>query len=283
MKTFADSASPFASNPLSAPGEVPRRNPALEASPEGPAGPGGANLAAARRRLVWRLRLQHQAWLFAAQARLRGHGRLLVRRDSAILIDGYPRSGNTFAVAAFGLSQPMAGHVGRHLHAAGQFRRAARWGIPALLVLRDPVDAAASWIVRDPGLTPAAALAEYVRLHQELLPLRDHFVVAPFGELTSDFPAVLGRVNARFGTDFVLPTHDEAFERRVTDAVDAMERADWTGGDIRPTHVARPDARRAPALAQARAALAVPELARLREQAAGLRTILLDEGADPVA
>ncbi|HYT30505.1 MAG TPA: hypothetical protein VEN82_06985, partial [Actinomycetota bacterium] len=46
-------------------------------------------------------------------ARLRGHG-VLVRPETDVLIEGYPRSANSFSVAAFGLAQPREVEIAHH-------------------------------------------------------------------------------------------------------------------------------------------------------------------------
>ncbi len=66
-----------------------------------------------------------------------GGGRRFVRRDSDVVIDGFERSANTFAYFAFMAANPTAHRVGHHTHSPAQFYWAARWGVPALLLLRE--------------------------------------------------------------------------------------------------------------------------------------------------
>ena len=61
---------------------------------------------------------------------------LLVDRRTQIVIEGFPRSGNTFAVVAFQQAQRESVRVARHLHMREQVIRAAKWGIPTLLLAR---------------------------------------------------------------------------------------------------------------------------------------------------
>ena len=56
---------------------------------------------------------------------------LMVRRGTEICIEGFPRSGNTFAVYAFELWNPGS-QVAHHLHAPGQFVRALRLSVPCV-------------------------------------------------------------------------------------------------------------------------------------------------------
>src|SRR5919112_6338070 len=69
---------------------------------------------------------------------------LLVDRKTQIVIEGFPRSGNTFAVVAFQQAQRESVRVAHHLHMPAQVIRAAKWGIPTLLLARKPTDAALS-------------------------------------------------------------------------------------------------------------------------------------------
>ena len=76
----------------------------------------------------------------------------LARRDSALVIEGFPRSGNTFSVAAFQIANGPQPHLGRHLHGAPHLLRAKRLGIPAVALVRAPEDAVPSYLVRRAGL-----------------------------------------------------------------------------------------------------------------------------------
>ena len=53
----------------------------------------------------------------------------LARPDTAIVIEGFLRSGNTFSVAAFQIANGQHLHVGRHLHGAPHVLRAIRLGL----------------------------------------------------------------------------------------------------------------------------------------------------------
>src|SRR5215210_2906944 len=54
---------------------------------------------------------------------------LLVARRTQIVIEGFPRSGNTFAVVAFEQAQRESVRVAHHLHMPAQVIRAAQWSI----------------------------------------------------------------------------------------------------------------------------------------------------------
>lgn len=166
-----------------------------------------------------------------------------VRPESAVIIEGFPRSANTFAVVALKMSQPHSIHVGRHLHSLGHVRRGLELGKPALIVIRHPRDAVLSLAIAHPDLKLASLLTEYVDFYEGIEELGDAVVLGEFNEVTSDFGAVTRRLNGRFGTRFqeFEPTPENL--QRCYELIDDEDRRN-TGGVSRPTRVARPTAER---------------------------------------
>lgn len=141
-----------------------------------------------------------------------------VRRTTDIVIEGYPRSANTFAVVAFRLAQDREIEIAHHLHAAAQIKRAARLGVPAIVLIREPSEAILSVLVRDPYVSVRLALRGYVRFYSSVLPYLEKTVVAPFTTVTSDLASIIRMVNARYGTAFkeFVPTEEALHSVRQT-------------------------------------------------------------------
>ena len=151
-----------------------------------------------------RIVARNTPWIFRAMAPLQSDpDRRAVTRRSDIVIEGAPRSANTFAVEAFRHAQPRPVRMAHHFHAAGQLLLAERWGVPAIVLIRCPEDTVASQLVYAPMATPEACLREYTSFYSCLLSRRHAFVIARFDEVTADFGGVIERVNAKFGTAFV--------------------------------------------------------------------------------
>ena len=107
---------------------------------------------AAWRKLKYRVRqyLGLYPFLFLPAARLLGNRRrreFLVSPSTDLVIEGFPRSGNTFAVAAFVLSQPRPVRIAHHHHVPAQVIYAVKRGIPVLVVVRKPDDAVLSLVM----------------------------------------------------------------------------------------------------------------------------------------
>jgi hypothetical protein len=189
----------------------------------------------------------------------------LARRDTAIVIEGFLRSGNTFSVAAFRVANGDQLHVGRHLHGAPHVLRAVRMGLPTVVLVRSPRDAVLSYLIRRDSLTPHDAVLEYLDFYRTAWPARNGFVVGLFDEVTKDFGGVLAQVNARFGTSFHRYEPTPENEARAFALVEEMNREE-SGGEVVETHVGRPSAERARRKEELSALLERPgTAARLRE------------------
>lgn len=189
----------------------------------------------------------------------------LARPDTAIVIEGYPRSGNTYGVAAWEYANGRAAHVGRHLHGAPHVQRAVRLHVPTIVLARRPREAVLSVLVRWDALTPHDAVLSYLDFYRTIWPVRDGFVVGLFDRVVSDFGGVLVEVNQHFGTSFVPYDHTPENEAAVVRRVEELNRLE-SGGEVVETHVGRPSAERARRKDELRALLERrPTLTKLRE------------------
>jgi len=145
--------------------------------------------------------------------------------DTALVIEGMPRSGNTFARHAFDLAQPSPVVVSSHVHTPSAVVAAVRRNIPTLVLIRQPLDTVLSLIVAAPHVGFRAAIDEWIHHYEVLWPLRDQFVVATFDQVTDDFGAVTARVNERFGTAFACFAHDGASTQAVFASIEAEHLA----------------------------------------------------------
>jgi hypothetical protein len=179
----------------------------------------------------------------AAMALRAGKRATLARRDTALVIEGFLRSGNTFSVAAFVVANGDDLHLGRHLHGAPHVLRAARLGVPAVVLVREPADAVASYLVRRPTLTPNDALLEYVDFYRTCWRVRDDFVVGAFEDVISDFGSVVRAVNQRFGTSFRPFDPTPANQAAAFALVEEMNRRECRG-EVVESHVGRPSEER---------------------------------------
>ena len=188
-----------------------------------------------------------------------------VFRDTDAVIEGFPRSANTFAATAFELAQTRRVRVARHLHVPSQIIAGARLGIPTIVLVRDPEEAVLSLSLWTPHLTLEEGLRDYIRFYRRILPYRDRFVVATFQEVSNDFGEVIRRLNERFGSSFQEFQHTEANVASCFKIIEEHDRR--TTGRVAERTVARPSQQRERMKNELRSALRSPKLARRRAEA----------------
>jgi hypothetical protein len=138
---------------------------------------------------------------------LRGRGDCL-KQDCDVWMGGYPRSANTFAVAAFKLANPEARLVS-HFHIPPFIINCVRSRKPGVFLIRTPEDAAISWTIYWKGHTKLEhCLDYYLDFHRVMRPYISELFVAPFDIVIKDFPSVIEGLNRRFGARFSVLPHD---------------------------------------------------------------------------
>lgn len=148
----------------------------------------------------------HVGWLTKVK---RVYPERAIRSDHDVCIEGFPRSGNTFALMAFERWNPGA-QIAHHLHLPGQLIGALRYGVPAILLVREPEEAVASLLVFTRWtLSPTAALSGYLSFHRALLPVVDRLAICSFEDLVQEPQLMVERARERFGAPFSSSQLDE--------------------------------------------------------------------------
>jgi hypothetical protein len=136
----------------------------------------------------------------------RGTSRQITDRTQ-LVIEGFPRSSNTFAAAAILEASHNMVVVASHVHTPSQVIEAARRHVPTLVVVREPRATVRSLIMAAPHVRVATGIAEWIHHHELVWESRDSFVVGTFQQVTTDFGAVTQRINRRFGIDLPIFEH----------------------------------------------------------------------------
>jgi len=164
-----------------------------------------------------------RGYLAFARRKYTGHNVEVIGAGTELVIDGFTRSATTFAVYAFQLAQDSAVRLAHHLHAPAQLIEAARRGIPAVALIREPRGAILSQLIQEPDVALPDALFAYARFYERLMPYRPGFVIGEFRQVTEDFGAVIRELNKRFGTDFAGFVHSHENVRECFELCDLRE------------------------------------------------------------
>lgn len=164
----------------------------------------------------------------------------VVSKYTDIVIEGYPRSANTMAVAAFIMVQKEQVRLAHHVHGSAQILWAAKNNIPIIVLIRNPRDAVASLIVRGYGISIKEALRNYTRFYKSIEPIKSSCVIAQFDDVVKRFDQIIYRVNEKFDTNFTvfIPTKENM--DRCFEAIEEMDKLDQRIDETGDRTVARP-------------------------------------------
>ena len=211
---------------------------------------------------------------FASPEAYRTNG--LVNSETELVIEGFPRSGNSFAVTAMRLAQEKPLRIAHHFHVPAQIIYACRRRIPVLVILRKAPDAVVSQKVRTPSGKLDQGLRDWISFYERILPYRDEFVLATFEEITEDFGAVIERINSKFGTRFNL------FINSPENCAEIFRRMEaWSThlhGKIEESGIGRPSSSREEPKRKLAAELASHRYFPLLEKAGGIYSSLISGG-----
>jgi len=163
--------------------------------------------------------------------------------DTDLVIEGFPRSASTFASYAFRLAQPKPVKIAYNLHAPAQIIAASKMNVPTLVLIRDPKDAILSVLAFDREIPATRAVKDYITFYTHIQSYRDHFVLATFDSVITDFGMVIRDVNRKFKTSFHIFKHIPENVEKCFKQIEHRNRR-FNRGEVSEETVQRPSAKR---------------------------------------
>jgi hypothetical protein len=143
----------------------------------------------------------------------------VVQNDrTQICIEGYRRSANSFSVRMFRMANNGV-HVAHHTHSTANIGRALRYGIPTVVLIRNPVDAITSAVIAQARGDIDDEVCRYLKFYHWVEPRVDAVVIAEFQTVVTDFNQVIHRVNEKYNTAFKCIENLELAEKDVRQAM----------------------------------------------------------------
>ncbi len=145
------------------------------------------------------------------------------------MIDGFPRSANSFAAHSFIQAQNNPSLiVGHHTHSFAQILKATRLRKPVILLIRHPYAAVLSLkalaLENNEGdlasidrYPPHLDLEYYTQFYRKTFSVRDQLLLSPFEIVTSDYGIIIECCNLKFGTHFRTFDHNQETQRMIFD------------------------------------------------------------------
>lgn len=184
--------------------------------------------------------------LFALHRRLRSfEAEAYIDSRTEIVLDGFPRSANSYARFAFHVATGKPEILAGHAHSSQLLIWGAKEGIPAVVVARHPDQACASLYQMEQTVSLVRIFGAYATFHNRISGLisRGEILLASFDEVVTDFGSVMQRVNTRFGTRFPKYSRSATNEARVSALLEESNRI-FEGGKLSEASVSRPSSER---------------------------------------
>ncbi|MDH3755052.1 MAG: hypothetical protein OEU32_14375 [Acidimicrobiia bacterium] len=197
-----------------------------------------------------------------------GTARAITARTD-LVVEGFPRSGTTFAAHALRLAQSEPIVITNHVHNLSILDVAISRSVPTLVVVREPVDCLASYLVWEPAAPASTVLWEWLHYHSRLVRRAHRLTVVGFEEVRTSLPDIVSRLNHRYGSAFDAPPTTESFRSDVELEV-RRRHAQVHPNQVQSRGVPVPDAGRDEAAALARERLGAPRHAAEVDRARAL-------------
>ena len=144
-----------------------------------------------------------------------------IKRTTDLVLEGYPRSGNSFATHAFMSAQSCFFlDIAHHSHNPARIIQAVKRSIPTLVLIRSPKDCVLSYCIYQPNLSFQLGLQQWIRFYTVIKAYKSGYVLATFDEVITDFGQIIIKINDRFNTDFDIFEHTEENVKRTFSCLD---------------------------------------------------------------
>lgn len=147
---------------------------------------------------------------------------ILVNKKSDLLIEGFPRSGNTFAVALLkSLNNDI--NIARHRHEVGHVLKALKFNKPIIILVRNPQDAVVSFFLRE-NVSVKIGFEYYIYFYTNIFKLCRSFnlVLVSFDMLIENPKKFISIINEKYKFNLFLP--DENIIKKAKNLVLLMDK-----------------------------------------------------------
>lgn len=122
---------------------------------------------------------------------------MAVNKNTNLCVEGFPRSANSFFVAALHISNKNLS-IAHHHHTISQLIQAANHQIPAIVLIREPRKTMTSWLLFQRSKRIKLYLKIYKKFYSYADSQTDKILFVRFDTIISDFNVVIEKINHHF-------------------------------------------------------------------------------------
>ena len=143
-----------------------------------------------------------------------------LKKNMDFLIDGFPRSGNTYAYFAFLHMQKKKYKIIHHFHHEYGILYAILTNIPNMILIRKPDDAVKSLLIRNKNLDHDDAFLMYYIYYKIVYNYRQSLLIIKFESIINNFNYCVNQVNLRFKTNFIKKKISAIDKKKIFKKID---------------------------------------------------------------
>lgn len=124
---------------------------------------------------------------------------VVVSNETKVVIDGFPRSGNSFFVALMAVTQPPELSMSHHLHSAAHIKEGVNRGLPVIVIVRKPNQATLAYCAYDRNVPLKESLLDWISFYEQVLALpKKSYALAHFDKFIENGNDVINEINQTF-------------------------------------------------------------------------------------
>ena len=155
----------------------------------------------------------------------------LFSKNTDLVLEGYPRSANSFAIRAFKFPKNNIDlNISNHLHSVVHIHLGIINKLPVIMLIRNPIDAVVSLNShrtqvlihrkQDPkkffnSWDIKWDFINYINFYKSSLELTDKMVIANFDDVIKDFGKIIIEVNKKFNKSYGIFEHNKINEKQI--------------------------------------------------------------------
>ncbi|MFK7921331.1 MAG: hypothetical protein AB8H47_05215 [Bacteroidia bacterium] len=170
---------------------------------------------------------------------------LAYHKGRNLCIEGFPRSANTYSVLLVEKFATEELSIAHHLHLPVQMKRAVQDGVPAVLLIREPMAAITSLLLREEKVSIWSAFHWYNSFHESLIPIKDQLIIWTFEKMIHHPLDCIAELEAQTGL-VSLAGKTEVDNETIFQEIDQLDKVEKADSNLKHVN-SRPNAEKAKA------------------------------------
>lgn len=143
--------------------------------------------------------------------------------NKALVVEGFPRSGNTFLSDFLLVTQSPSFRFAHHTHLIENVMLGIDNNLPAVVIMRNPLDAIASFVIYSEK-SVEFAIDKWLRFYAEAERLDSRALLVSFETITANPVRIIEELNAKFQINLDVPSSESAAMAATKDRIEVRSK-----------------------------------------------------------